>query len=68
MCPQLLFCCAFKHVDILGDAWLAQLEDYVTLDLWVMGLSPTLCIEITKKKKNTHTHTWIFYFLRDDAN
>ena len=28
-------------------AWLVQTEECVTLDLWVMSLSPTLGVEIT---------------------
>ena len=30
--------------------WLAQLGEYVTLDLWVVSLSPTLGVELTKIK------------------
>ena len=37
---------------ISWGAWLAQLEEYTTLDLVVMSLSPMLGIEITKKKTN----------------
>ena len=33
-----------------GGTWLAQLEGKVTLDLWVLGLSPMLDVDITKKK------------------
>ena len=31
-------------------AWLAQSEEHVTLDLGVMGSSPTIGVEITKNK------------------
>ena len=30
-----------------GDAWLAQLVEHTTLDLGVVGSSPTLGVEIT---------------------
>ena len=33
--------------------WLAQLEEYVTLDLRVQGSSPTLGVGITKKKNKS---------------
>ena len=31
-------------------SWLAQSEEHATLDLGVMGLSPTLGVEITENK------------------
>ena len=37
---------AFQKANI-GATWLAQLEEHVTLDLGVMGSSPTLGAEIT---------------------
>ena len=39
----------------LWGAWLAQLEECVTLDLGVVSLSPTLGIEI-------YIHTYIYKF------
>lgn len=32
-------------------AWLAQLVEYATLDLWAVSSSPTLCVQLTFKKK-----------------
>ena len=45
---SLFFIASFKNVCSWG-ALLAQLGEHVTLDLGVVSLSPTLCVEITKK-------------------
>ena len=34
------------------DAWLAQLEEFATLNLRAVGLSPTLDVETTRKEIN----------------
>jgi len=46
---SILFVCTIKP--FLRGAWLAQSEEHAILDLRVMSLSPTLGVEITKKKK-----------------
>lgn len=48
----------FKIVSSRGN-WLAQLVEHLTLDLRVIGLSPTLGVELTFKKFFFYC---IFYF------
>ena len=35
----------------VGDPRLAQSEEHVILDPWVMNSSPTFCVEIKKERK-----------------
>ena len=49
------------------DAWLAQSEEHVTLDLGVMSLSPTLGIELTFKKKKEGNETGRCFWTHRDC-
>lgn len=45
-----MYCCRYKNVFGIRGAWLARLEEHVTLDHKVLSLSPMLGIERIKKK------------------
>ena len=48
-----------------GSTWLAQQEEYKTLNLKVVSSIPTLSVQITKNKVNLFFKDFIYLFMRD---